>query len=268
MKHILYFFSVFSLLIFGKTMGVKHSSYSELKSQHIEKIYSFLDNSTLNLFHLQTEKYWQEFLKIDLLTYIDKKQNYAHQNLIGKPFHYVLYKLGFLNTLIKPLCDKDDICSGYMFWDMNNKRLLILYTYVYPCNLKEQSFQNNLSQIENLKCCGLEIFLLKEGIYEFAGFLPEFSLKKNSIIFQKEIPAYSLPGIERDYYFKKKVLIKKDLFKFLKNSKSNKSVFKKKLEDVDKKSKKEYQLLKKRIFQNPLYSHKVRELKTIDESEN
>ena len=151
---------------------------------------------------------------------------------------------------------------------MNNKRLLILYTYVYPCNLKEQSFQNNLFQIETLKCCGLEIFLLKKGIYEFAGFLPKFSFKKNCIIFQKEIPAYSLPGIERDYYFKKKVLLKKEILKLFKTSTNNKSAFKKKLEDVDKKSKKEYQLLKKKIFQHPLYSHKVKELKTIDESEN
>ena len=228
----------------------------------ISLIETHLFNDKTYLFHLNItyhdEDLRREWIKEKFL----EQQKIINCSFIGKDFYYILYKLGFLNSLVKIYCNDFNSCSGFMFFDLNSQRVLILES---GCMEKfgEKDYIEYLRLIETLDCTGIEYFDLNKGIYEFAGFLPAINIRQNKILVIAKIKKGLFPGIDKDYTFKRELSLTKEELEYIGIENNHFYIpfgMGKELWKTNRESLKEYEKIKQKY----LKSGKVKELITSE----
>ena len=228
----------------------------------ISPIETYLFDDKTYLFHLKMPHYGYRLKDKWIEEKFVKQQKIINYSYIGKEFYYILYKLGFLNSLVKIYCSWFNVCTGYMFFDPGGKRLLILHS---ECTKEfgEDDYIEYLDLIATLDCTGIEYFDLNKGIYEFAGFLPPPSVRKNKILVIARVKKGVFPGINKDYTFKRELSLTKKEQEYIGVEDDyfyTPYDMEKELERINKKSLKEYEKMKKKY----LKSGKIEELITSD----
>ena len=229
----------------------------------ISPIETYLFDDKTYLFHLNMPHYGYRLKDKWIEEKFVKQQKIINYSYIGKEFYYILYKLGFLNSLVKIYCSRWNLCTGFMFFDPEGKRLLILHS---ECTKKlgEDDYDKYAHLfIETLDCTGIEYFDLNKGIYEFAGFLPAINIRQNKILVIAKVKKGLFPGIDKDYTFQRELSLTKKEQEYI--GIENDYFYtpygmEKELERVNKESLKEYEKMKKKY----LKSGEIEELITSD----
>ena len=196
------------------------------------------------LFHLDTLHYNYNLVLFYLAKRFEQHQKIIKDDLVGKPFYYVLYKLKFYNSLVKLYCYEFNRCSGFMFFDPESKRLLILYV---DCYRDGKDYRDQLKYLESFICTGIEYFDLKKRIYEFAGFMPQYDVKDDKIIIIKDVFEGIFPGIDKDYWFEVELKIDKEIKEIFGEGFASITPFNSHLYFLDKQTRKQFEKIKNRF---------------------